>query len=114
MERGSLHESNAGYTSSGKLARAVATTTTERPPPASQKAEEAPPPLPKQQSIGALMKRYSGTESTGSILLKECCRLVLLTDSESAHKRTLTQPRLAFQSHQHMTCTGQLLPVQSA
>lgn len=62
VDHGSPQELNGSYRSNGKLARAVATTTLERPPPALQEAEKAAPaPLPKQQSIGALMKRYSGT-----------------------------------------------------
>ena len=53
-------EVGSSYTSCGKLQKAVATATTERPPAAPQEAEGAP--LPKQESIGALMKQYSGRD----------------------------------------------------
>ena len=58
MEQEASAEAGSSYTSCGKLQRAVATTTTERPRAAPQEAEAAP--LPKQESIGALMKRFSG------------------------------------------------------
>ena len=53
-------EAGSSYGSCGKLQRAVATATTDRPPAAPQEAQAAP--LPKQESIGALMKRYSGRD----------------------------------------------------
>lgn len=60
MEREASQEPSSNYRSSGKLMRAVSTTTIERPPAAPQGVEAAP--LAKQESIGALMKRYSGEQ----------------------------------------------------
>ena len=60
MKQEASAEAGSSYTSCGKLQRAVATTTTERPAAAPQEAEAAP--LPKQESIGALMKRFSGRD----------------------------------------------------
>ena len=58
MEQETAQEPSRAYKSSGKLMRAVTTTTIERPPTARQEPEV--PLLGKQESIGALMRRYSG------------------------------------------------------